>query len=480
MKTTSDSDSFQLSLRTKLGYATGNLAMGIMANSIGFWLLLYYTDIVGLSGAFAGVALAVGRFWDAITDPMMGHISDRTRSRLGRRRAYILLGSPFLAVAFVLLWCPPMERSPQMTFAYLLAVQLLFTTMQTVVMVPYSALGAELTMDYHERNSVMAYQQGALLLGMVIGACLINLASVIGLKLDPGTGVAGTHNILQALVSANSYGRSGGSGFRIAALALAAVTVLSYLCSVCSTRENPHFQRHSTMPPIRSLLSTLKNRPFRIYILAFFVSTTAAQIGVFMLPYLVIHWLHKPSYVLPGYAMYAFGVLGGLPVWRAIGQRLEKKDCYRVSLAFTTAAAFLFLLIVRPAWPASVLIWGTLAGMSNGGSLMCAPSMLADIIDTDELECGLRREGSFMGVNSFIMKCATSLGALWVGPGLTLVGYDGQASMQSDKTLLMMRLMYVVPALIYLCVIAIMSRFPLTSRVMFEVRRTIDAHKENG
>jgi GPH family glycoside/pentoside/hexuronide:cation symporter len=143
-------------------------------------------------------------------------------------------------------------------------------------------------------------------------------------------------------------------------------------------------------------------------------------------------------------------------------------------------AAFLFLLIVRPSWPASVLVWGALAGMSNGGALMYAPSMMADIIDTDELESGLRREGSFMGVNSFVMKCATSLGALWVGPGLTLVGYNGQASTQSDRTLLMMRLMYVLPALIYLCVIAIMSRFPLTSRAMAEVRRTIDERQRSS
>jgi GPH family glycoside/pentoside/hexuronide:cation symporter len=108
---------------------------------------------------------------------------------------------------------------------------------------------------------------------------------------------------------------------------------------------------------------------------------------------------------------------------------------------------------------------------------MAAPSMLADIIDTDELESGLRREGSFIGVNNFIQKCAASLGALWVGPGLSLAGYNGLAPEQSQQTLLMMRLLYVCPVVFNLLVLLIISRFPLTSKAMAEVRRSIDVQR---
>ena len=101
MNPTHDSSTGGLPVRTKLGYGMGNLAFGVMLNSIAFYLLLFYTDIVGLSGAWVGPAFAVGRLWDAVTDPTMGHISDHTRSRLGRRRPYMLFGAPLFAVVFV-------------------------------------------------------------------------------------------------------------------------------------------------------------------------------------------------------------------------------------------------------------------------------------------------------------------------------------------------------------------------------------------
>jgi GPH family glycoside/pentoside/hexuronide:cation symporter len=111
---------------------------------------------------------------------------------------------------------------------------------------------------------------------------------------------------------------------------------------------------------------------------------------------------------------------------------------------------------------------------------MAAPSMLADIIDTDELESGLRREGSFIGVNNFIQKCAASLGALWVGPGLSLAGYNGLAPEQSQQTLLMMRLLYVCPVVFNLLVLLIISRFPLTSEAMERVRKSIETRVGSG
>jgi Na+/melibiose symporter-like transporter len=453
----------------------GNLAMGMMGNSIGFYLLLFYTDVVGLSGALVGAALAVGRLWDAITDPMMGHISDRTRSRFGRRRPYVLFGMPLFAVAFVLLWWSPIGHSSQIGFAYLVVAYFFFTTMLTIVMIPYGALGVELTSDYHERNSVMAYQQATFFVGMIVGACLINLASVVGEMLNPQTHVAGLRETFAAFRTATGYKYMDGIGFRIAVVALAPIAVASYLVAVSTTRENPAFQRHASTPAIESMFSTLKNRPFRIYIAAFLIITTAGQIGVMMLPYLIVHWFHRPGYVLPGYVFYSLGLLAGLPFWRALGQRYEKNYCYIASLGVSSIVHVSFLFMVRQDWPPSIFVWAGLIGFANSGLSVYPPSMMADIVDTDELECGLRREGAFIGVNNFIMKCATSLGALWVGPGLSLVGYDGHATVQSDRTLLLMRLMYVFPQAFNMLVIAVLSRFPLTANVMEEVHRAIRA-----
>jgi len=475
MNTTTEMVSPVLPLRTKVGYSIGNLASQIMGAGTGFYLLLFYTDIVGLSGAWIGPALAVGRLWDAVTDPIMGHISDRTRSSFGRRRPYIIFGSPLFALAFVLMWFAPSGQPQHVAFGYVLLTQLFFTTMLTVVGIPYAALGAELTMDYHERNSVMAYQQGTAMIGTIIGACLINLASVAGEWLNDGSAIGGVKDVITAFRMATGYKHLGGAGFRISGLMLAPVVVICYLVSAFTTPENPEFQRRASTPAFRSMLTTLKNGPFRTYIWAFLIHATVGQVGVFMLPYLVIHWVRRPDYMLPGYLLLTLGSLIGLPFWRALGDRLEKKHCYMVGLGVGTVVSLSFLALVSRRWPEGMFVWATMSGLTSGCLRMYPPSMMADIIDLDEFECGLRREGAFIGVNNFIQKCAMSLGALWVGPGLVLVGYNAQAPSQSDRTVLMMRLMYALPLALNILVMLVVSRFPLTSRVMGDVRRTIDA-----
>ena len=475
MATTDENAVTKLPVRVKVGYGMGNMATGLMINSLGLYLLVFFTDIVGISGALAGIAMAVGRFWDAVSDPAMGHISDRTRCHFGRRRPYMLAGGAALAAVFVLLWCTPSTWSTQATFVFLTATYLLYTTMMTVVTVPYGALGAELTMDYQERNSVMAYQQGAFLVGFGLGACLLNLASLIGAWLDPATTIGSLTEAVRTFFASSTYKMMDGAGFRYAALVFAPIIMGAYLTTVFTTRENPAFQRASEAPAWRSLYSTFKNRPFRIFMIAFLICTTAGQVGSFMLPYILIHWLHKPGYVLPGYLLHSLAIFASLPLWQALGKRMEKKHCFCLAMGLGTVVMFLFLVVVRAEWPPSILIWAMVLGLTYGGLVLFPPSMLADIVDTDELDTGLRREGAFMGVHHFLLKCATSLGALWVGPGLTLVGYDGQAAAQSETTLFLMRLMVVLPTLFNIGVILLMMRYPLTSAVMADVRRTIDA-----
>lgn len=477
MNDRADRDSCKLPLRAKLGFGAGPLANQIMNLSMGFYLLLFYTDVIGLSGALIGVALSVGRFWDAITDPAVGHISDRTRSRFGRRRPYMVFGAPFLAVAFILQWCAPAGQSQTFLFAYLVVVQLVFYTFQTIVMVPYGALGAELTMDYHERTSLQAYAQGTGLIGTIIGSAMLGFAAATASLLNSGTRSAQLKGVVEAFVHPNPdiYKYMDGAGFKIAAMVLAPLVVGLFIVGILTTKENPLFQRHSSAAPWGSLVSTLRNRPFRIFIGAFLVATAAGQIGGFMLPYIVIHWLRQPGNVLFAVVLYTLAIFCGLPLWAVIARRIEKKDCFIASVASGAVIGLLFLALVRPELPWSLLVWAVLVGLGAGGVLISAPSMLADIIDTDELECGLRREGAFIGINNFILKCATSLGALWMGAGLSLIGYNGKAPVQSDRTLLLMRLLYVLPVVFNIFVIWVIARFPLTAQVMANVRRTIDA-----
>ena len=133
-------------LRHLIAYATGEGAYSLAVNGISAFALLFYVQVLGLSGRLAGMALSITMLWDAVTDPVMGHISDNTRSRFGRRHPYILGGGIFLAIAFFFLWSVPgIFKGPQAIFWYLLGMNLLVKTASTIFDVPYTALGFEIS-----------------------------------------------------------------------------------------------------------------------------------------------------------------------------------------------------------------------------------------------------------------------------------------------------------------------------------------------
>jgi len=127
---------------------------------LAFYLMLFYTDVVGLSPSWVGIALFAGRIWDVVNDPMMGQLSDRTVSRWGHRRPYLLFGALPLSVCYLLYWMAPVGFPVWVKVLYLMFSSILFHTLHTVVIMPYWALGAEMTMDYHERTALMSYRQG--------------------------------------------------------------------------------------------------------------------------------------------------------------------------------------------------------------------------------------------------------------------------------------------------------------------------------
>ncbi|MBK8858324.1 MAG: MFS transporter, partial [Opitutaceae bacterium] len=157
-----------------VGYSVGECANSLLMNSLSGFAMLYYTEALGLSHALAGIAMGVAVFWDAITDPVMGHITDNTRSRFGRRHPYILLGGVLVTVIFVFLWVVPdfARSSPQVLFWYLLVVNLLQRTAITVFGVPYVALGFELCSDYDGRVTLQGIRSAMNMLANLLGVAL--------------------------------------------------------------------------------------------------------------------------------------------------------------------------------------------------------------------------------------------------------------------------------------------------------------------
>jgi GPH family glycoside/pentoside/hexuronide:cation symporter len=163
----------KLSVKQKLGFGIFDLGGNMFFTLIGFWCLKYLTDTVGLSAAWAGAAWMIGKVWDAVTDPLMGYISDRTRSRWGRRRPYLLFGAVPMMLTMGFFFTSPNIASPLLLTLWAILALILLNTAATVINIPYSSLTPELTDDYHERTSLNGYRFGCAVFGTIIGAAAV-------------------------------------------------------------------------------------------------------------------------------------------------------------------------------------------------------------------------------------------------------------------------------------------------------------------
>ena len=148
----------KLTIVQKLGYGSGDIFGGGAMIIVGFMYLFFLTDVVKLAPSLAGIVILISKMWDAVSDPLMGILSDRTKTRFGRRRPYFLLGIFFIVISMLLLWYPVNFKSELYRFAFVLFSYLFFSTVITMVMIPYNALASELTGDYNERTSLTAFR----------------------------------------------------------------------------------------------------------------------------------------------------------------------------------------------------------------------------------------------------------------------------------------------------------------------------------
>lgn len=414
----------KLRLGVKLGYGAGGFGVQCLNGAVVSFLLYYYTDIIVLAPLLVGIALALPRFWDAISDPLVGLISDRTQTRFGRRRPFILWGAPFLTLSFILLWYPFAVNGSAVVFTYLLLANLLFTTAITIVGVPYASLGGELSPHYHERTTVFAYSLAFGLIGGLVGAGMKFLADAMPFE-------------------------SKQIGYVATAACLAMPSMLLFFWTYLSTRETT---RPEEVPKgksfVRSLVSCFKNRSFRNLSITLLVANSGISLGIQFLPFMLKYWVGREELIFPAYAAYTCAVYVGFPVWKKIGERFDKKHV--LTGAFVCAGLFygLSFLMLRPGGTILLFIWAVLLGFCGAGGLLFPLSMIADIADEAELQTGDRSEGVFYGINSFINKLSLAIGSVVAALALSLAGFRGGEA-QTESAIVMFRITYVFPVITY-------------------------------
>lgn len=403
------------------------MAEGLKNSSFELFVFFYYVQVLGLSGTLAGLATFVALLVDAILDPVVGSLSDQTRHRFGRRHPWLYAAPLPLAAVFIALFRPPDGLGSAGLFAWLLGFAVLTRIAITLFHVPHMALGAELSDDYGERTTIVAFRT-------FFGIGGAAAASILGL----GVFFAATPEFPNGQLDPAAYPR-------YAWAVAAGMVVAMYLCALGTHHRIPRLRVHEATPEAfsfgrvaREMREALSNPSFRalfVGIVIFFVTRgVQSTLGLHLGTYL---WRLTTGEILEINLALIAGFLLGIPFWTVASRRLDKKPTFLIGVAIFSVFVFLPpVLWTLGAFPAhgSALYMPLLLGMSFvaafGGTagLISAGSMMADIADEHELSVGRRQEGVFFGALAFAGKSASGLGHGIAGLGIDAIGFPRDAA----------------------------------------------------
>ena len=471
-----------LSFVSKTLYGTGQLAEGVKNTAFNLFLLFYYNQVLGLTGGLTGLALGIATVVDAISDPLMGSISDSSRHRWGRRHPYMYLSVLPLAISFALLFRPPAGLGETGLFLWLLAFTILVRLSITAFQVPHMALGAELSADYRERTSIVAYR---------------NFLAYIGAALVIGLGWSDFFRATPEFPN----GQLNHAAYPPFGLFFGIAAALAVLVSALGTHARIPFLPvpHDTPLPLSlrrladELRSTLSNPSFRVLfigVVLFFVTRGVAQgLEVYMFTHF---WQLAPQAILRVQGFGLVGVLLGTVVWVMLAGRIDKKPAFLVGI--TTYSIFTLLPPLARLWhwfpdqhePAYVGALGALsfiAALGAAAALVTSGSMMADIADEHELNTGRRQEGIFFGGLTFAAKATSGIGQFVAGSGLDIIDFPVRAAPGTvpEATVTALAILYGPGiAIIAVVAIAVLSRYGIDRARHEEIVRALLARRQDG
>jgi GPH family glycoside/pentoside/hexuronide:cation symporter len=442
-----------LTAPTVAAYGAPGLVLAALALTFYVFLPKYYADVVGINLTVLGVVVLLSRVWDAVIDPAIGALSDRTTGRWGRRRPWMAGGAVPLALTFVLLVVIPHIESPVLEGVYLGALTFVFFVFWTTVTVPYEALGAELSFDYDERTRLLGVREAAVLAGTLLAA-VIPIAVGIGGDLS------------RHLPSERQRYLLLGGIYAVLTIVLVGVCVLSV-----PERRWAESQRPRGF--LRSLRSIFHNRPFRTLLTAYAVSALGVSVAATTI-------LFYTEYVLgsaggPIFLAIYLGIgTATMPGWIYLARRLDKRRAWLLALAINTGA-FVWAMPLGRGDAVGFGVIVVLSALGLGGVMGLPPSMQADVIDYDEWTSGRRREGEYIGFWSIVKKLAAAASAGLAFPILDISGYMPGVEQQSPGAIWALRLLYVgTPSVCNLIAIAVAWRYPISRDLHEQIRREID------
>lgn len=426
-------------------YALGDMSTNTALSTLTILYASYFlTQVADLRPVLAGAVPLVGRFVDAITDPLVGRISDRTKLRSGRRRPYFLIGAIPFGVSFAMLWWVPPVESQAAAFLYYTVAYCLVSIASTICSVPYLSLIPEMATDYDDRTSLNTYRAVGATMGIFLA---------IGMR-----------------QSAVAFG-DGADGWFLAACVYGVLLTVPWFFVWRVSFERPDFRRDDveTAPLLPGVLSAMRNRSFSILV-AFYICGRLAMdlVGAMLILYFT-WWLGRTDEFEIAMLVFLCAAIGGLPLWLALSRRVDKRPAFILgSLVWALAQSFLFFL--QPEWPHWVGYVGILvSGLGFAAVDMVPWSMIGDVVDEDDLATGERREGLYNGLFMFLRKLAGATAVFLAMAVLDAVGFHDGAQ-QGETVLLAIRILTsFVPAALLVAGMFIALRYPLSRKRHAEI-----------
>ena len=460
----------KLSMATKLKYGVGDFGLAIVTAMLQFSMMFYYTDVVGVNAGIAGTAMLVGKItWDLVNDVLFGFLQDKTKSRWGKRRPYLIFCSIPFAIAFWFVFNIPQGLGNVAYFFIIIGTFILFDTFHTLIATAYSSMTAEITEDYQERTSLSTVRMVFSVIGYLMGAGVISPVA----------------NLLSNTLNITPH-----QGWGLTALGFGIIAAISLLIPGLFLKYTPAVEEEVDKKPlpVKSIFTAFKNKPFVIFLIISSIMSISFTMVTTMLNYYIEHQLLMASEGI--FIMLA--MLGVLALFLVpcgmLCNKIGKAKTYAIGLAIASTALLVAFFLPKGQSPI-IFVLAAIVGLGFSAQWVCPHSMIPDVIEYDELLTGERREGLFYGINGTAGKVTGALASAVCGWGLEIGKYievlqPGQV--QPDSALLAIRIMFaIIPAIFLLICIPMLLKYPITREkhrevmAQLEEKRKEKAHHED-
>lgn len=464
----------KLDLKTKLAYGAGDLGPAITSNIAIFYLLLFFTNVAGIPAGLAGSILMIGKIWDAVNDPVVGVLTDKTQSRRwGRRLPWMFYGAIPFGLFFFLQWIVPQFTANQSSniwplFWYYVAIGIMSQAFFTIVNLPYTAMTPELSQDYDERTSLNSFR-----FTFSIGGSILSLIFA---------------QIVFAVI------REPQQQYLVLAAICTVISVLSLYWCVYGTRKRIlafeskriQLEQPAEIPFIEQIKIAFSNKPFLFVIAIYLFSWLGVQITATVIPYFVIYCMKLKDSQVPTVLIAVQGTaLLMLFVWSYLSKRFGKKIVYFLGMTlWIIAAAGLFFLQANQI--GLMYFMAVMAGCGVSTAYLIPWSMIPDVIELDELQTGQRREGVFYGFMVLLQKFGLAFGLFIVGNALQASGFRetiaGQSTpIQPDSALSAIRIIVgPVPTICLILGLILTFFYPITREMHAEIMFKLQERREKN